>query len=98
MGGAERAPGGAGADLYLAFLTTRPDGTLRSCGAGHVTASAMVFSHVRFVRRAAPGAALRVSEESHDVAWWPVDALPDGTFEDVRLLAAAGGRLLAGRS
>lgn len=44
--------------------------------------------------RAAPGVELRVSEESRDVAWWPVDALPEGTFEEVRLLIAAGRRVL----
>ena len=158
------------AQTYLAFLAARTDATLRSCAPGHLTASAMVFSHdltqvalvlhgivgawlapgghveaedaslrtaaarevreelgievrlepepvtldchpitcrgyttqtrhldVRFVGRAAPGAVPRVSEESHDVAWWPVDALPDGVFEEVRLLVAAGGRLLARR-
>lgn len=156
------------AQTYLAFLAARPDATLRSCAPGHLTASAMVFSHdfgqvalvlhgivgawlapgghveaddvslraaatrevreelgidvelnpepvtldchpitcrgyttptrhldVRFAGRAAPDARLRVSEESHDVAWWPVDALPDGLFEEVRVLVAAGGRLLA---
>ena len=155
------------AQTYLAFLTARPDATQRGCAPGHLTASAMVFSHdltqvalvlhrivkvwiqpgghveaddaslrsaaarevreelgvevrlepepvtldchqiscrgytaptrhldVRFVGRAAPGAVLRVSEESHDVAWWQADALPDGVFEDVRLLVVAGRRKL----
>ena len=31
---------------------------------------------VRFLAVAPPGAAVAVSEESLDVAWWPVDALP----------------------
>lgn len=52
---------------------------------------------VRFVGRAAPDAELRVSEESRDAAWWPVDALPEGTFEEVRLLIAAGRRALRER-
>lgn len=50
---------------------------------------------VRFVGRASAGATLRASEESHAVAWWPVDALPEGIFDEVRLLVAAGRRLLA---
>lgn len=49
---------------------------------------------VRFVGRAMPDVELRVSEESHDVAWWPVEALPDGTFEEVRQLVVAGRRVL----
>ena len=45
---------------------------------------------VRFVARARPGAELVVSAESHDVRWWPTDALPDGLFAEVRELVAAG--------
>ncbi len=33
---------------------------------------------VRFVAVAAPGAQVAVSEESLDLRWWPVDALPSG--------------------
>ncbi len=32
---------------------------------------------VAFVGVAEPGAALEVSDESHDLRWWPVDALPE---------------------
>ena len=32
---------------------------------------------VAFVGVAEPGAGLAVSDESHDVRWWPVDALPE---------------------
>ena len=158
------------AQAYLAFLAARPDATRRSCAPGHLTASAMVFSHdltqvalvlhrivnswlapgghiedgdatlreaaarevreelgleidlepepvtldchaitcrgyteptrhldVRFVGRAPANATLRVSEESHDVAWWPVEALPEDVFEEVRHLVHAGRRLLAAR-
>ncbi|HYN68458.1 MAG TPA: NUDIX domain-containing protein [Ornithinibacter sp.] len=34
---------------------------------------------VRYVAVAPAGARSRVSEESHDVRWWPVAALPEGT-------------------
>jgi 8-oxo-dGTP pyrophosphatase MutT (NUDIX family) len=43
---------------------------------------------VQWVARAAPGAMPRASEESLDVAWWPVDALPE-TDDSVRRLVAA---------
>ncbi|WP_246227211.1 NUDIX hydrolase [Propioniciclava coleopterorum] len=153
---------------YLAFLDARPDATLRTCAPGHLTASAVVFSHdlsqvalvlhgivgawiqpgghiepddatladaarrevreelgldvepvgpvmldvhpitcrgytaqtrhldVRFAARARPGAALVCSSESNDVAWWPVDALPEGTFDEVRELIALGHARLRG--
>ena len=42
---------------------------------------------------AAPGAEARLSEESHDLRWFPLDALPDGldpaTLRALRKLAAA---------
>ena len=55
-----------------------------------------------FVAVAPAGAVPRVSDESHDVAWWPVDALPADAVSDlpgrlgrvvelVRSRAAAGG-------
>ncbi len=34
---------------------------------------------IRYAALAPAGAATRVSEESLDLAWWPVDALPEGT-------------------
>ena len=45
---------------------------------------------VRFAGRAAPGSELVLSPESHRVAWWPVDALPEGVFDEVRDLVATG--------
>lgn len=35
-----------------------------------------------------------VSEESLDVAWWPVDALPSASAQEIRPLATAARRLL----
>lgn len=49
---------------------------------------------VRYVARAAAGAVPRVSEESHDVRWWPVDALPEGTRAELSPLVEAGRRAL----
>jgi hypothetical protein len=40
---------------------------------------------VRFLATAEPDAAHATSEESLDVRWWPVDALP-ATFEDMYVL------------
>jgi 8-oxo-dGTP pyrophosphatase MutT (NUDIX family) len=36
-----------------------------------------------------------VSDESLDVAWWPVDALPVASGEEIRPLAEAARRVLA---
>lgn len=46
---------------------------------------------VAFLLVADPGAPTAVSEESDDVAWWPLDALPAGIVPDLppRLRAAA---------
>ena len=49
---------------------------------------------VRFVAVAPAGAEHAVSEESLDVRWWPVDALPD-TTDLVELVAAARNRATA---
>lgn len=49
---------------------------------------------VRFAGRAAAGAEVVCSDESRDVRWWPVDALPD-VFPEVRLLIDAGRRRLS---
>ncbi len=43
---------------------------------------------LRYVAVAAEGARPRVSEESHDVRWWPVDALPEGTRAELAPLVS----------
>ena len=48
---------------------------------------------VRFVAVAADGAEHAVSDESLDVRWWPVDALPDPGSDLVELVALARARL-----
>jgi 8-oxo-dGTP pyrophosphatase MutT (NUDIX family) len=47
---------------------------------------------VRFLAVASPEAAVTVSEESLDVTWWPVDALPDPEADLVELVALARTR------
>ena len=42
---------------------------------------------VRFLATADPASAHAVSEESRDVRWWPVDALPE-TFDDMYALVS----------
>ncbi|GIL36263.1 NUDIX hydrolase [Phycicoccus sp. DTK01] len=49
---------------------------------------------VRYVARAAADAVPRVSAESHDVRWWPADALPEGTRAELSPLVEAGRRAL----
>jgi 8-oxo-dGTP pyrophosphatase MutT (NUDIX family) len=51
---------------------------------------------VRFVAVAGPGAQAVVSDESLDLRWWPVDALPEDSRDELAPLVAAGRRLLAG--
>lgn len=51
---------------------------------------------VRFVGRAPAGARVALSEESHDVRWWPLAALPEGTFDEVRALVGHGLQRLRG--
>jgi len=41
---------------------------------------------VQYVAVAPPGAAARISEESLDLRWWPVDSLPDPTDDALRRL------------
>lgn len=43
---------------------------------------------VRYAAVAPEGASARVSEESHDVRWWPVDALPAGTRTELTPLVS----------
>ncbi|MCD4525448.1 NUDIX hydrolase [Nocardioides sp. cx-173] len=50
---------------------------------------------VRFLALARPDAAPAVSEESLDVAWWPVDALPDPGPDLVELVELAVSRAQA---
>jgi len=47
---------------------------------------------VRFVAVAPPGGGAAASEESLDVRWWPVDALPDPEADLVELVALARTR------
>ncbi|BCI52119.1 NUDIX hydrolase [Mycolicibacterium litorale] len=149
----------------LAFLAARPDGCLRSCVPGHVTASALVLDHtgthtvltlhprfgrwlqvgghcepededvvaaalreareesgidglvidphlaavhvhpvtcslgvptrhldLQFLVRAPEGARITRSDESLDLRWWPLDALPADTDFGLAQLAAEAGR------
>ena len=43
---------------------------------------------VRFAAVAPQGSRARVSAESHDVRWWPVDALPEGTRAELTPLVS----------
>ena len=47
---------------------------------------------LQFVARAPAGAAYTVSEESVDLRWFPLDALPDGTDAGLRQLVGAAKR------
>lgn len=49
---------------------------------------------VRFAAIASPDAVHRVSAESLDVRWWPVDALPEGTRDELAPLVQAAVRLV----
>jgi len=51
---------------------------------------------VRYAATAPPNAEPRVSAESLDVRWWPVDALPEGHVEELGGLLSAARRALAG--
>ncbi|WP_377641070.1 NUDIX hydrolase [Oryzobacter terrae] len=44
---------------------------------------------VRYAAVAAEGARAVVSDESHDVRWWPVDGLPPGTAAELAPLVSA---------
>ena len=47
---------------------------------------------VRFLAVAAAEAAVTVSDESLDVSWWPVEALPDPEADLLELVDLAGAR------
>ena len=51
---------------------------------------------VRYVAVAPAGAAARASAESHDVRWWPVDGLPEGTRAELTPLVSAARAALLG--
>nr|WP_227467026.1 NUDIX hydrolase [Nocardioides lijunqiniae] len=53
---------------------------------------------VRFLSVAAPGAVPEASEESLDVAWWPVAALPDPGSDLVELVDLAVARAAGAQS
>jgi hypothetical protein len=61
------------------------------CGPG----GAVRHLDVRYAATAPAGAEHAVSEESLDVRWWPVDALPDTTGDLPALVAYARDALLA---
>jgi hypothetical protein len=50
---------------------------------------------VQFLVTATAGTDYVVSEESHDLAWFPIDGLPDDTDLTVRQLADSAGQRLA---
>jgi 8-oxo-dGTP pyrophosphatase MutT (NUDIX family) len=50
---------------------------------------------VRFLVRTPAGAMPRISDESDDLRWWPLDALPGDTDTVPAMVAAARTRLLA---
>jgi 8-oxo-dGTP pyrophosphatase MutT (NUDIX family) len=52
---------------------------------------------VRYAATAPPGTVPRVSAESLDVRWWPVDGLPKGHVDELVGLVSAARRTLAGR-
>lgn len=43
---------------------------------------------LQFVAHAPPGAQIALSDESLDLQWWPVDALPDGTDDALAYLVS----------
>ncbi len=47
---------------------------------------------LQFVAHAPADAQIAVSEESMDLRWWPIDALPDGTDEALAYLVERGAR------
>lgn len=62
------------------------------CGPADAATGVVHHLDVRFVAIAAPDAQHQVSEESLDVAWWPVDDLPDPEPDMRELVALAVAR------
>ncbi|OBH09871.1 NUDIX hydrolase [Mycobacterium sp. E1747] len=47
---------------------------------------------LQFVAHAPAGARIAISDESDDLRWWPIDALPDGTDHALAYLASRARR------
>jgi hypothetical protein len=45
---------------------------------------------LQFIARAPAGATSEISDESLDLRWWPIDALPDGIDSAVAHLVSVG--------
>ncbi len=48
---------------------------------------------LQFVAHAPPDARIAISDESVDLRWWPIDALPDGTDEALAYLVERAARV-----
>ncbi len=68
--------------LVLLEQPARLDRHVVRCRAG----GAAVHYDVQYVALSPAGATAKISEESLELAWWPVHALPDGTDDSVRAL------------
>lgn len=68
-------------------------GPLTAAESGGDSARQVHHLDVRFVAVAPEGAAHAVSEESLDVRWWPVDALPTEDVDMTELVALAKARV-----
>ena len=53
---------------------------------------------IRFAAVTPRSASTTVSTESVDVRWWPVDALPDGTRDELTPLVSAAARAIGARA
>ncbi|GLY73107.1 NUDIX hydrolase [Actinoallomurus iriomotensis] len=53
---------------------------------------------VQYTAVAPPGARARISEESDDLRWFPLESVPDPADDVLRRLVAASGRLFAAQS
>jgi hypothetical protein len=52
---------------------------------------------MQFIAHAAADAEIVCSDESLDLRWWPLDALPDGTDFGLAQLAAAARRRISAK-